>query len=169
MKQLFLAVFFVFLFIGCQQEKFKEVNQAASLNSKMTQAHQVSKNSMGDKKLPEGHPKIEKSSILVKKGEIKKVAGGYTVEELFNRGKNLKNKIISVRGKVVKFNPNIMGINWIHLKDGSGDQGTNDITVTSKTSVAIGQIITAKGKLIYDKDLGSGYFFKALIEKAEIQ
>ncbi len=38
---------------------------------------------------------------------------------------------MKVRGKVVKFTPQIMGKNWIHVQDGTGADGTKDLTVTT--------------------------------------
>lgn len=34
---------------------------------------------------------------------------------------------------MVKFNPQIMGKNWLHVRDGSGDANahTNDLTITT--------------------------------------
>lgn len=45
-------------------------------------------------------------------------ANAYTVEEIVTRSKTLKDKPVVVRGKVVKFNPQIMGKNWVHVRDG---------------------------------------------------
>jgi hypothetical protein len=43
------------------------------------------------------------------------------------------NEFVVLRGKVVKFNPQIMGKNWLHVRDGSGDANarTNDLTITT--------------------------------------
>jgi hypothetical protein len=70
----------------------------------------------------------------------------------------------------VKYNPKIMGKNWIHLQDGSGDpsKGTHDITVTSQNSVAVGDVVTAKGVLRADKDFGSGYTYALIVEDAKV-
>ena len=45
---------------------------------------------------------------------------------------------VVVRGRVVKFNPEIMGRNWLHLRDGSGsaEKQDNDITITTSDVVA---------------------------------
>lgn len=71
---------------------------------------------------------------------------------------------------VVKFNPAVMGKNWIHLQDGSGDagKGTNDITVTSMEEVAKGQVVTLKGTMRTNKDFGSGYTYAIIVEDAKI-
>ena len=84
--------------------------------------------------------------------------------------KSLSGKQVTVRGKVVKYNGNVMGLNWIHLQDGSGKEAehTNDITVTSDAEAKIGETITATGVVGINKDLGSGYNYPVIVEKATI-
>jgi hypothetical protein len=76
-----------------------------------------------------------------------------------------------VRGKVVKYNPEIMGKNWIHLRDGSGTAtaNTNDILVTTANQAKLGDIVTVKGTVRTGKDFGAGYSYKVLIEEATLQ
>jgi len=100
-------------------------------------------------------------------GSIEKVAGGYTVAELFANKAAIAGKIVAVRGKVVKVSRNIMGKNWIHIQDGSGAEGTNDVTFTSKAQVAdVGSIVVAKGTLAADKDFGAGYKYAVIVENS---
>lgn len=99
---------------------------------------------------------------------VTKVPGGYTVEEMFTRGDELVGHTVKVRGRVVKFTPNIMGTNWVHMQDGTGAGETVDLTVTTKANVEVGDLVVAEGTLAKDKDLGSGYFYKALIENATV-
>ena len=61
-----------------------------------------------------------------------------------------------------------MGTNWIHIQDGSGKEGTNDLIVTAGQEVKVGQTIIVTGKITYGKDIGSGYKFDAIIENAKI-
>jgi hypothetical protein len=101
-------------------------------------------------------------------------AGGenaWTVAEINARAAELKEKPVLVRGKVVKYNPGIMGRNWVHLRDGSGSPAdqTNDVLVTSLGEVKLGDIVTAKGVVRTDKDFGAGYSFKVLIEDVTFQ
>ena len=95
----------------------------------------------------------------------------HTVGELMGNGAKFRNKTVLVRGKVVKYNADIMGRNWAHLRDGSGFAAdeTNDILVTTKDATAVGEIVTAKGVIHTDKDFGAGYFYKVLIEDAKLQ
>jgi hypothetical protein len=96
--------------------------------------------------------------------------GGTTVAELWKSRKSLAGKTVVLRGKVVKYNGGILGVNWIHLQDGSGDakDGSNDITITTDVEVQVGDVITVTGVLALDKDLGSGYFYPVIVEHATI-
>jgi hypothetical protein len=71
----------------------------------------------------------------------------------------------------VKYNAGIMGKNWIHLRDGSGSvaDGTNDILVTTTQEAKAGDVLAVKGIVRTDKDFGSGYSYKVLIEEASLQ
>jgi tRNA U54 and U55 pseudouridine synthase Pus10 len=94
-----------------------------------------------------------------------------TVAEIITKAAELKDKPVLVRGKIVKYNPGIMGKNWIHLRDGSGTaaDNTNDLLVTSVGEAKSGDVVTIKGVVRTDKDFGSGYFYKVLVEEATIQ
>lgn len=93
----------------------------------------------------------------------------YQVADLYAKKDKLNGKKVSVKGKVVKFSPAIMGKNWIHLQDGSGKQGTNDITITTDQKTTIGEIISVTGTLITNKDFGAGYKYEVIIEEAKIK
>jgi hypothetical protein len=77
-------------------------------------------------------------------------------------------KVIKVKGSVTKFNPQIMGKNWVHIQDGSEFQGTFDLTITTDLEVTLGQIMTFQGKIALDKDFGYGYSYKVLMEEGKI-
>ena len=109
-----------------------------------------------------------KTSNAPEKGSIKKAAKGYTVEELYAKKAELAGKEVSVRGKVVKSNMEIMGTNWYHIEDGSGAEGTNDIIFTSLDKVETGQTVLAKGTLKLDKDFGSGYKYDVIVEESTL-
>ena len=71
---------------------------------------------------------------------------------------------------VVKFNSNILGTNFIHIQDGSGDvaDGSNDLIVTSQSETAVGETIVVAGTIILNKDFGAGYSFPVLMDDASI-
>lgn len=93
------------------------------------------------------------------------------VADVVNKAAALKGKPVAVRGRVVKYNAEIMGVNWIHLQDGSGSaaDGSNDILVTTSATAKVGDVVTVKGIVATDKDFGAGYSYKVLIEKATVQ
>jgi hypothetical protein len=113
--------------------------------------------------------------IAAPTGPVKPVAkasgpDGRTIAELFSQKAALNGKTVAVRGRVVKYNGQIMGSNWIHLRDGSGTEGgkDNDITVTTQQTAAVGDVVTARGSVSLDKDVGAGYFYPVIIEKAAL-
>jgi hypothetical protein len=91
-----------------------------------------------------------------------------TVAEIFAQKSKLKEKVVTTRGKVVKFNLNILGRNWIHLRDGTGSQGENDITVTTADRVEVGDVVFVKGTLRLERDFGAGYAYPVIIEDANV-
>jgi hypothetical protein len=62
-----------------------------------------------------------------------------------------------------------MDRNWIHIQDGSGEQGQYDLVITTTDAVQIGQIVIAEGTVAVNKDFGSGYVYSVLLENAEIK
>jgi len=100
--------------------------------------------------------------------KIAKNANGYSVEELYAKKDSLNGKSIKIDAKVVKISRNIMGKDWIHLQDGSGSAGTNDIIATSKNStINVGDSVTTDGVIKTNIDLGYGYKFPVIIEEAK--
>ncbi|MDD3789785.1 MAG: hypothetical protein PHO94_13990, partial [Petrimonas sp.] len=64
------------------------------------------------------------------------VEGSLKVADLYEQKNQLAGKTVTVEGNVVKVSEAIMGKNWIHIQDGSGSEGTNDIIFTSATQSA---------------------------------
>ena len=95
----------------------------------------------------------------------------YTVNEIHANSATLNEKTAVVKGKVVKVSQGIMGKNWIHLQDGTGDAGkeTNKLVTTSQDLPAVGDIVTMKGTIYKDKDFGAGYKYAVIMEQASIQ
>jgi hypothetical protein len=94
-----------------------------------------------------------------------------TVAEVVKGKAALNDKTVLVRGQVVKVNLGIMGKNWVHLQDGTGSasDGSNDILVTTKDEAAVGDIVSARGTVRTDVNLGSGYAYAVLIENAAMR
>jgi len=93
-----------------------------------------------------------------------------TVAALYKDKATLVGKTISAQGKVVKVNNGIMGRNFVHVQDGTGDAkaGTNNLVVTSKQTAAVGDQVTISGLVVINRDFGSGYSYPLLIEEATV-
>ncbi|MEQ1692728.1 MAG: nucleotide-binding protein [Gemmatimonas sp.] len=111
-------------------------------------------------------------AVDAKVGRIDKATGAdaRTIAELWSQKDAMAGKIVSIRGQVVKYNPGVMGKNWIHLQDGSGDaaKGTHDITVTSMAETSVGATITITGPVRTNKDFGAGYSYVLIVEDAKV-
>jgi hypothetical protein len=109
----------------------------------------------------------------VREVKVPKASGpdARTVEEIVTEGGKLKAKKVVVRGTVVKVTRGVLGKNWVHLQDGSGaaTKGTNDVLVTTQDEAKIGDVVVATGVVNTDIDLGSGYSFKVVVEKASLK
>lgn len=93
-----------------------------------------------------------------------------TVAELLGARRELSNKSVAVRGKVVKYTAGVLGKNWVHLRDGTGQASdhTDDLTVTTTDTAAVGDVLSATGVVRLDRDFGSGYVFPVLLEDARL-
>ena len=98
-------------------------------------------------------------------------ANAKTVAEIVKQAGNLKDKPVLVRGKIVKYNAGIMGMNWIHLRDGSGSAAdeSNDILVTTRQQAKLADVVNVQGVVRTNKDFGGGYTYKVLIEDATLK
>lgn len=105
--------------------------------------------------------------------KISKATGpnAYTVAEVVAKKGTLKDKPVVIRGRVVKFTSQVMGKNWIHLRDGSGSasDGSNDLVVTTQDSAAVGDVVTVKGTARTNIDIGSGYAYAVMVDTATLQ
>ena len=99
---------------------------------------------------------------------IARAEGGHTVAEIHAAGSELAGETVRVRGKVVKYLPGIMGRNWLHVRDGSGAEGTNDLTVTTEGFAQVGDLVLIEGALSADKDFGAGYRYDVIVEDAAV-
>lgn len=97
-------------------------------------------------------------------------ASGRSIAEIYDGKQKLADKMVRVRGKVTKVNNGIMGRNWVHLQDGTRSTGGgHDLTVTTQAQLAVGQVIVMEGTLATDRDLGAGYRYPVILEKAEVK
>src|SRR4051812_2210731 len=159
--------------IGCSGPPVvTEAKSATPLPVAAAPAHQ-SNASQAPATLPPGHPAIDPSAAAAKDAfqPIEPAKNGLTVETIWKTRDTLASKTVVLRGRVVKFNGGILGVNWMHLQDGSGsaETRTNDITITSDADAAVGDVITVTGVVGLNKDLGSGYSYPVIIEQARIE
>ncbi|GAB4317267.1 MAG: hypothetical protein Kow0059_10230 [Candidatus Sumerlaeia bacterium] len=132
--------------------------------------------------LPEGHPDVsgmtealghpdpsaDSTAASIDFNGIGKPDGGLTIAEIYARRKELTDKEVYLRGRVVKFNRQILGKNWLHVRDGSGVQGSNDLTVTTQDTAAVGDTVLVRGVLRADRDFGFNYKYDLIVEDARV-
>jgi hypothetical protein len=124
-------------------------------SSKMSLSH-------GSNALPHGEAKAASGKVTVK---ITKVKGGKDIAEIYKEKDSLSGKPVTVKGEVTKYTPNILGFNWIHIRDGSTD---SDLTITTSDTVAVGDVIVVKGLIALEKDFGYGYVYPVILEEAKV-
>ena len=121
--------------------------------------------------LPAGHPRTDGSAeTKAADTKVPELEPGQNIAYVHANKDALADQQISLRGKVVKYNAGILGKNFIHIQDGSGDAagGSNDLTVTSEATTAVGETAIFTGTIILNKDFGSGYSFPVMMEDAGI-
>jgi len=93
-----------------------------------------------------------------------------TVAEAYAQRAQLAGQPVTVRGRVVKFNPSIMNRNWIHLQDGTGTPTAKDfdLTATSQDLAEVGAVVVVHGTLQVDREFGAGYHYAVIVEDATI-
>jgi hypothetical protein len=121
--------------------------------------------------MPPGHPSVDTAGdTAAADTSVAALEPGQDIAWVYANKDSLAGQQVSLRGTVVKYNEGILGWNFIHLQDGSGDaaDGSNDLTVTSNATTAVGETIVVTGTVILDKDFGAGYAFPTMIEDATI-
>lgn len=122
--------------------------------------------------MPADHPTAKPAAEVDLTG-IAKADGGKTVAEVYAEAGALSGESVTVRGKVVKANGGIMGKDWLHLRDGSGTEETNDLTVTRTAAAGdlpkVGDLVLVTGKVALERDYGMGYDYPVMLEEAEVK
>lgn len=135
-------------FVGRFKEKAPDGQDSAS---------RLANSPHGSKQPPVGKPKA---------GTIPRA--GASVAELWRDSARYSGSEITVRGIVTKVNARIMGKNWVHLMDGTGEKGKDEIVVTTGAEVQAGDRVLARGKVGTNVDFGSGYHFAVILQDAEL-
>ncbi len=104
--------------------------------------------------------------------KIEKATGenARSVSEVYAQAAELDKQKIAVKGQVVKVSRNIMGKNWLHIQDGTGDPmgNTHDLVVTTDGEAEKGALVVIEGVVAANKDFGSGYKYDVIIEEAVV-
>lgn len=148
---------------GKAESGFMDAMKSEGVQYPMPQGAGAASLGMGSSKaiVPFQELKVEKAAV----------ENGVTVEEVYLRAAELNGQKITIKGKVVKFSPNIMGRNWLHLQDGSGNpmKNTHDLVVTTAAVVEQDAVVQLEGILATEKDFGAGYFYAVIVEEAVLQ
>lgn len=110
-----------------------------------------------------GKMEVGQSSVTMEKSD-----GELTIGKIFSTRSDFAGKETEIRGIVVKVNNQIMDQNWVHIQDGTSDNGSFDLTITTQAKVNVGDEVTFKGKIELDKDYTSGYFYDVIMTDAEL-
>ncbi|MCB9182823.1 MAG: hypothetical protein H6591_02820 [Flavobacteriales bacterium] len=94
------------------------------------------------------------------------VQGITRIRDVVSDPKRFAGKTIQVSGTCTKVNPNIMGRNWIHVKEAG--EAAKELVITTHEPVAEGQKVTVVGKVAVDKDFGAGYKYEVLLEEGRL-
>jgi len=136
-----------------------------SKDPKMFEAKKESENSGTDVMFQHHQSNLKTSKIKL---NLEPVEGGITIADLYANKKKYKGKKVKVTGQVTKFNDSIMNTNWIHIQDGTEYDNNFDLTANSDEFVKVGDTVILEGKVELDKDLGHGYAYEVILEKAKL-
>ncbi len=113
---------------------------------------------------PAGRQRVDRVPDL----SVKPAENGITISKLMSEKSQYANKKVIIRGKVMKFSPEIMNKNWVHIQDGTEASGEYDLVVTTSETVNVGDVVTFEGVIATDKDFGYGYKYDVIMEDAKI-
>jgi len=108
-------------------------------------------------------PAVAKAGI-----NITPIKGGVTIAALYAKRDTYAGKSIKIKGEVVKFNKQIMGKNWFHIQDGTNNNGSFDLTITTDETVKVGDVVTVEGIIALNKDFGYGYLYDIILENGKL-
>lgn len=112
------------------------------------------------------HPRVVAEEMEI--GTVEKAAGGVTISEIFQSQDEFQGKAVLVRAKVVKASYGIMGRTWLHVRDGTGAEGGNELVVTTEETPKRGDLVLVRGTFTKEKDLGMGHRFHGIVEDAGV-
>lgn len=162
-----VLMFVVFIFAGCQKNLENKTDNAVPL-SETEVAHSAPAEATANP--TEATASTEAAPAPAAAPAAGSVKNAIAVADVFAKKTELNNKEVTVAGKVIKVSTGILGSNWLHIQDGTGDKstGNHDITVTTKAQPNVGDKVVATGILATDKDFGAGYKYNVIIENAGV-
>lgn len=117
------------------------------------------------------HP-VAAASATIDVGVVEAASGpdARTIAEIYEQRGALVGKHVTVRGRVVKLTQGVLGKNYLHVQDGSGSKarGDDDLTLTTQAAPGLGEIVTLRGVVAVDKDIGVGYQYPLIVEDAQV-
>ncbi|MCB0707504.1 MAG: hypothetical protein KDC34_19450 [Saprospiraceae bacterium] len=93
--------------------------------------------------------------------------GAVPISEVVSNAAKYEGKLVKVTGKCIKINPMIMGRNWVHLKDGSGEDV--ELTITTMENIPLGAVVSFEGIIGVNRDFGAGYRYDVIMEDAALR
>lgn len=129
------------------------------------------RNKQTDSGLDEAFAKMNGSEMPPNEVQPMELAEGViALDKLMGNPNKYEGRVIQVQGQVVKFNSQIMGRNWVHIQDGSRNDGEmNDLTITTMEQVLMGAKVIFEGKIALNQDFGAGYRYDILMEGAVLR
>ena len=116
---------------------------------------------------PVNHPQVYSQSK--EDVNVTPLKDGKTIAQIYDQKDDLNGKTVTVKGKVVKYNPHIMGRNWIHIQDGTSSGNNFDLMVTSPDSVKAGDVVIVEGTVEINQDFGAGYSYPVMLSNATLK
>ncbi len=111
------------------------------------------------------HNKLSTPSTVKLDIDIAPIDGGKTIAEILEQKSSLSDQSVKVRGKIVKYTRQVLGKDWIHIRDSSGE---GDLTITTNSRVSLGDVVVAEGVIKLNRDFGFGYVYDVLMEDATV-
>jgi len=110
-----------------------------------------------------------KQAPVAKEGiKVERAKDGITIAELYANKESYAGKTVKIRAEVVKYTPDIMKTNWVHIQDGTNSNGSFDLTVTTNDVTKVGDVVTIEGTVTLKKDFGAGYYYEVIIENGKL-
>jgi hypothetical protein len=163
MKKLIVLLIVIFAIASCKGPKTGPLVKDAFKNEEQTRIQDKGMNQSMDGKTHVGQVSAEKMNVTVEPCD-----GCTTIAKLLENKKSLAGTIIRVKGKITKYNPSIMGKNWVHIQDGTEFDGGFDLIITTLEQLTVGSTVTFEGKIVLDKDFGYGYAYSIMMEEAKV-